>query len=152
MISLFLVLITSPFNSVDVSQAKKATVVVFVSPDCPCSQSHEAELSRLSSLYSEKGFRFVGVSHQYFEKSRLPFSVLTDSDSKIADEFAALKTPHVFVVDPQGKMLYRGAVTDSTKLPKAKKFYLATALEQIDKGQKVELAETKSLGCAIERN
>jgi len=136
---------------VDLTQAKKATVIVFMSHDCPCSLSHEKELVKLYQTYSNQGFQFVGVFSNLPKDYNLPFPMVEDTNSKIADDYAALKTPHVFVVDQKGNNLYRGAVSNSTKLESASKFYLASALEQIAAGKNPSPKETRSLGCPIDR-
>src|SRR5262245_12746026 len=81
------------------------SVVVFLSAKCPCSASHEPVLKDLAREFEPKGFRFIGVhsnadealgfTQEHFKAAALPFSVIQDPQSKIADVFGALKTPHV---------------------------------------------------------
>ena len=138
----------------------KATVVVFLSAKCPCSASHEKSLKALYETYSKEGFQFVGVhSNQdepevmglaHFRESKLPFPVLKDPGAKLADEFKALKTPHVFVLKDQ-EILFQGGVDDSAEAANAKKNFLADALLSLKLGKKIETTRARALGCAIKR-
>lgn len=99
---------------------KKGLAVVFLSAECPCSNSHVAELAKLAADYPS--FQFVAVNANanesdaevktYFEKAALPFPVLRDSGAKIADALKAAKTPHAFLLSPGGKVLYNGGVSN----------------------------------------
>lgn len=136
---------------------KKGMVVVFLSAKCPCSNSHVTEMK---SLYKDfPDFEFVAVhsnadepaAKAYFEKIALPFRVIEDKDFALANQLKALKTPHVFVVDQEGKTLYQGGVTDSKKLERANKKYLRAALTDVHEGRAVAIAEGRTLGCEISR-
>ncbi len=139
---------------------KKATVVVFLSAKCPCSNSHEASLKKLSEKYSSKGFQFVGVhsnqdendvmTKSHFKGSALPFSVVADPGAKVADELKALKTPHVFVYK-NNEIVFQGGVDDSADAGSAKQKFLESALNEIDQGKPVTVSKVRTLGCAIKR-
>ena len=82
---------------------------------------------------------------------RLP-TVLVDTDHVVADLYAAQTTPHVFVVDRDGILRYRGAVDDVTfRQRTAKRFYLEEAIEALRAGRTVESTETSAYGCTIVR-
>lgn len=137
----------------------KGTVVVFVSAVCPCSNSHIGILKKLSAEHPK--FHFVAVhanadeeiadAQNYFKTADLPFPVLSDRKGILAREFKALKTPHAFVLDPTGKILFKGGVTDSSSAPEAKKQFLADALTDLEAGRAVAVAEARPLGCHIMR-
>lgn len=139
--------------------AKKALVLVFLSVKCPCSRSHVAEVRRLAKDYPQ--FQFVAVhsntdenrevTQEYFKVQDLGIPVVQDEGAKIANEWKALKTPHVFIVSAQGEVLYKGGVSDSAKFEKASKFYLREALADLAHDKPVRTGETRVLGCAIER-
>src|SRR5690242_3859591 len=48
-------------HSIKLSQAKLATVVVFLSAKCPCSADHEPILDSLAQEFKGAGFQFVGI-------------------------------------------------------------------------------------------
>ena len=78
--------------------------------------------------------------------------VLIDAEHVIADLYGAVATPHVFVVDREGILRYRGAVDDVRfRQPKATRFFLEEAVEALLEGHLPLLEETPAYGCAIVR-
>jgi hypothetical protein len=143
----------------------RATVMVFLSAKCPCSASHETALGALAKEFHPQGIAFVGIhsnrdeteeeGRSYF-KQRLPFPVFRDgsdpSSAPWAESLGALKTPHVFILNPQGEVLYAGGVDDSKDSARAKKHYLREALTAIAAGNPPPQKQTRTLGCAIRRS
>jgi peroxiredoxin len=142
-----------------VLNGKLGTVVIFVSAVCPCSNSHVAELSALQKEYSD--FSFVGVhsnsdesaetSAAYFKKLDLGFPIVQDTDQKIADAFKALKTPHAFVLNTKGEIIYKGGVSNSADFTRADEKFLRNALNDVQLGKAVGKPEGRTLGCLIAR-
>lgn len=140
-------------------KTKKGSVLVFMSAKCPCSASHEALLNDLVAKYPD--FRFVGVhsnaderpteTKEHFEKAKLAFPVIQDPKNKWANELGALKTPHAFVFNSSGELLYQGGVTDSHVGPSAKKQFLKEVLEDVEAGKVPRIKEGRALGCFIQR-
>lgn len=138
---------------------KSALVVVFLSAKCPCSNSHIGELRALAKDYAI--FVFVGVhsnsdeslkdAKTYFGRADLPFPIVQDEKARLADEYKALKTPHAFVIDARGKILYQGGVSDSHEFEKSNRKYLREALADIAAGRPVKIREGRTLGCMIQR-
>jgi hypothetical protein len=82
---------------------------------------------------------------------RLPI-VLMDADHFVADLYEAQTTPHVFVIDRDGILRYRGAVDDVTfRQRKPTRFFLDEAVEALFEGHTPALAETPAYGCTIVR-
>jgi peroxiredoxin len=82
---------------------------------------------------------------------RIPV-VLLDSEHRVADLYEAIATPHVFVIDREGILRYRGAVDDITfRRREATRFFLREAVEALLIGRLPELSETPSYGCTIVR-
>jgi peroxiredoxin len=139
----------------------KGTVLVFLSAKCPCSASHEQDLRALSTEFSKKGFQFIGVhsntdesfevTRSHFKGAKLPFPILEDSTQSLAEAFRAYKTPHAFVLDPRGELVYQGGVDDSHMAPEAKRHFLKDALIALTEGKKPNPAEARALGCVIKR-
>lgn len=137
----------------------KGMVIAFLSAKCPCSNDHVGELAELKKSFP--GYKFVGIhsnadetlaeAKTYFAKIGLPFPVIQDDGAKIADQFKAFKTPHVFVINELGEAVYQGGVTDSKKFQRAERKYLREALNDLKNHQSVKTAEARTLGCAISR-
>ncbi len=148
--------------SVTVRDSARGTVIVFLSAKCPCSASHELKLAELFTQFSSKGFQFIGIhsnsdesfdlSSRHFAEAHLPFPVIEDERSHIANSLGALKTPHVFVVNPDGKVLFQGGVDDSHIAQSAQKQYLKEALSAIFQGKAPSKQEVRTLGCIIKRS
>ena len=82
---------------------------------------------------------------------RLPI-VLVDADHVIADLYEAQTTPHVFVIDQNGILCYRGAVDDVTfRQRKPTRFFLDEAVEALLEGHLPTLIDTPAYGCTIVR-
>ena len=78
-----------------------------------------------------------------------PFPYLKDGDSRVARQFVARVTPHVFVVDGAGVVRYRGYVDDSAKPAEREHTGLNDALDALLAGKEVKVAATKAFGCSI---
>jgi peroxiredoxin len=140
-------------------QAKQGVVVVFLSAKCPCSHSHLGELNQLAADF--KDYKFFAVhsnsdeseelARKYFSEAHLSFPVIQDEHYQLADQFKASRTPHAFVVDAQGKVRYRGGVSNSSDFPSASRRYLREALSDLHAGKAVRTPEGRTLGCFISR-
>jgi len=79
--------------------------------------------------------------------------VLLGSRSGVPDEYEAQTTPHLFVVDADGILRYRGAFDDVTfRQREATRSYLKNAIEALSAGRSPEPAETAPYGCTIVRH
>ena len=79
-------------------------------------------------------------------------TVLLDPAQQVADLYQALATPHTFVVDAHGILVYRGAPDDTGfGFRAATRSYLAEALAAVRAGRLPDPAETPTRGCAIVR-
>ncbi len=146
-------------KKIELTTKSKGTVLVFLSARCPCSNSHLKIVDQLAKDFPD--FQFVGVhsnidekkemAQEYFKSASLSFPMIEDDGSKLADQYRASKTPHVFVLNPAGEVVYKGGVTNSADAPSANRQYLKEALTEIQAGKAVTTAATRSLGCVISR-
>ncbi len=78
------------------------------------------------------------------------FLYALDEGAKLASAFGAKYTPHIYLFDGNGKLVYRGAIDDNpAKRKKVKKYYLMDAIKAVGKAKSIDLAETKAFGCSI---
>ena len=108
----------------------KFLVAYFLSATCPCSQAHFNLLNDLQK--NNKDIDFIGFhsnksvskekAHKYFKKFEIDFPILLDKKLDYANQFGALKTPHIFVLSPKGEIVYQGGATNSRNPKKANKF------------------------------
>jgi thiol-disulfide isomerase/thioredoxin len=139
-------------------------VVVFTCNQCPYAKAFEPRIIEIAKRFEGKGVRFYAVDPnddtKYPEetlanmKARAvekgyPFPYLKDGDSSIARAYGARVTPHVFVIDGGGKVVYRGYVDDSAKPEERKTTGLTDALNSILNGREIATADTRAFGCTI---
>jgi hypothetical protein len=136
-----------------------ATVVVFLSASCPCSDSHIPYLKKIKLEFPQITFIAIHsnmdedekTTEAYFKAVNLPFDVIQDVEARLADQFQAYKTPHAFIISKEGKVLYEGGVTSSAKAHQASHFYLRDALTDLTSGRPIKTKEVRTLGCMIAR-
>lgn len=82
-----------------------------------------------------------------------PTAYLLDTDGTVGRLYEAKTTPHMYVIDPKGTLVYMGAIDDKpTANPddiKTATNYVTAALASVKAGQPVENAATKPYGCAV---
>ncbi|MAI61685.1 MAG: thioredoxin family protein [Micavibrio sp. TMED27] len=78
---------------------------------------------------------------------------LLDETGEIGKAYGAQTTPHMFVIDAEGKLAYMGAIDDNSspnpKTVEGAKNYVLAALSDIAAGKPVEMAQTRSYGCGV---
>lgn len=135
-------------------------VVLFLSAKCPCSMSHMDEIRNLAKDFPETKFLAINSNKDesremgtaYFSKADLAFPVLRDDNLKYADLLKAVKTPHAFVLDKSGQIIFQGGVSDSAKFPNAKRKFLREALTEVKAKKSISQPVARALGCAIARS
>ena len=82
-----------------------------------------------------------------------PTAVVLDHDSTIAKAYQARVTPHMYIVDPKGTLVYMGGIDDKptadpADIPGAKN-YVRAALNDLKAGKPVAEATTRAYGCTV---
>jgi Peroxiredoxin len=149
----------------------KYVVLEWFNPECPFVKKHygSGNMQKLQSEYTGKGVIWLSVdsSAPGSEGSLLPeqaqkvmkdwntkqTALLLDSDGRIGRSYNARNTPHMFVINPQGKVIYEGAI-DSKATPNPADIpsstnYVKVALEESMNGKPVSTANTRPYGCSV---
>lgn len=149
----------------------KYVVLEWTNPECPYVRRHYNS-GNMPSLQKELGAKEVvwlavnstnqsssefkspqEMSKWMSEKGAAPRATLIDSDSKVAKLYEARTTPHMYVIDPQGKLIYAGAIDDSRWASQAKtkdsKNHVRAALGEAMAGKPVSVAATSPYGCTV---
>jgi AhpC/TSA family len=111
-------------------------------------------LSVLSSAPGEQGNVSPAEENAYLKKVKAaPTAALLDPAGTIGRLYQAKTTPHMFVIDPQGKLIYQGAIdnkptTDFADVKTAHN-YLNDALNSAMEGKPVPVATTRPYGCSV---
>jgi peroxiredoxin len=137
---------------------------------CPFVQKHYKS-GNMQALQKKYGADVVWLSinstnagHQdYMEPARLtkalaefgaaPTRFVMDEPGKVGLAYGAKVTPHMYIIDPSGKVAYNGAIDDkrSTDVEDVKiaKNYVAAALDEMKAGKPVANASNSPYGCTI---
>jgi len=82
-----------------------------------------------------------------------PARYLMDTPGEVGLAYGAKTTPHMFVIDAQGKVVYNGAIDDKRSANpddvKTAKNYVAAALDEIKAGKPVSTPSTTPYGCSV---
>lgn len=146
---------------------EKVVVLEWFNPDCPFVKKHHqktrsmAESFDLASEYEvvwlainsgAPGKQGAGLerNQKAIEEYKIAYPVLLDETGKVGKLYGAKTTPHMFLIDKDGTVLYAGAIDDkpnTTDLGKTN--YIKQAVEQCMEGEKVDPSTTKPYGCSV---
>ena len=160
-------------NAMDIGAQKGWKVVYFWSEHCPCVRDCEQlSLIPLARKYAGRVTFYAVAANQddvaeaktdraSFESNvgthGLPYSVVLDPKDAVADVLGAVATPQTFLIDPTGRVLFKGSPDDSWTIKNhtgragVTQAYLADALTEALAGKTVTHPHVKSLGCSILR-
>lgn len=159
-------------KTVDLNSYRGKTVVLeWTNADCPFVKKHyesgnipklqqEATaqgvvwLQVISSAPGAQGFVDgpTAIKLNQFRDAK-PTATLLDSDGKIGKAYGAQTTPHIFIVDAKGQLIYKGGIdsipsADKGDIAKADN-YVRDALGEIATGKKISNPSTKPYGCSV---
>ncbi len=149
----------------------KTVVLEWTNHGCPFVKKHynTNNMQTLQKTYTEKGIVWLSIASSAKGKEgymtadewnkkiadsvSMPTAVLLDADGKVGKKFGAKTTPHMFIIDGEGKLVYQGAIDDKASydkddVPGAKNFVKA-ALDEILAGKPVSMGTTESYGCSV---
>ncbi len=93
------------------------------------------------------------VSKELTQFKAAPANYLMDESGSVGISYGARTTPHMYIIDPSGKVVYNGAIDDkrSTNVEDVKgaKNYVAAALDEMKAGKPVTVASTTPYGCNV---
>jgi peroxiredoxin len=82
-----------------------------------------------------------------------PTAVLLDPTGALGHLYGAQATPHMYVIDPQGQLVYMGAIDDMPSIDPSDvaraKNYVTAAIEEVKAGRRVTIPATKAYGCSV---
>jgi peroxiredoxin len=154
-------------SGTDVSLADfdgKVVVLEWTNPDCPFVKRHykEGTMKDLSSAYSDNGVVWLTINSTnsmdaaanaaFAENEGITWPILVDQDGSVGHAYGAATTPHMFVIDATGTVVYEGAIDDDPRGNMdagARTNYVAQALDELAAGEAVSTPETKPYGCSV---
>jgi peroxiredoxin len=153
------------FRSLDDYSDKKAVIVVFTCNHCPAAIAAEDRLIEIQKDYAGKGVQLVAINSNEDEghptdsfehmvkrsaEKGFNFPYLRDETQTIAKAYGAMRTPHVFLLDQNRKVAYRGRVDDNIDDAAAvTRSDLREAIDEVLQGRKVSVPTTQPVGCNV---
>jgi peroxiredoxin len=159
-------------NQVHLAQFRgKVVVLEWFNPGCPFVRaSHtQGSLKGLAEKHTASGVVWLAINSggpgkqgNGLDANRAGVSqfglhhpLLVDESGSVGQLYGAERTPHMFVINPEGVLVYKGAIDNSPdgegQSPQGGKLvnYVEGALTAVQSGAKVEPAETKPYGCSV---
>ena len=148
----------------------KIVILESYNSDCPYCTNHfkTGAMQELQKDLTNKGVIWLMVnsvnpknsSHRTPEQARKEWTEekinatawLDDGSGTIGRLYGMRTTPHMFVIDATGTLVYDGAIDDSESPsgdPRKARNYVREAVGKIQAGGKVEVTKTKPYGCAV---
>jgi peroxiredoxin len=158
-----------------VSQYKGNYVVLeWFNPECPFVKKHygSGNMQKLQEEFTGKGIVWLTIdssapgkqghltSKEANEKitnlKMKSTALVLDADGKAGQTYGAKNTPHMFVINPEGNIVYEGAIdsrnsTSAADIPNATN-YVKVALDESLAGKAVSNAITRPYGCSVKYN
>ena len=145
----------------------KTVVLEWVNPNCPFSDRHAKEktMSELRKQHGDVvwlGINSTASGHKdflkpaehlaYNQKNGINYTILYDETGKVGKAYDAKTTPHMFIVDKEGKIAYNGAIDDDPRGGKAKAErvnYVGGGIKAEKAGKNPDPSATKPYGCSV---
>ena len=151
--------------SLNDAMGENGLLVVFSCNTCPWVDAWEDRYVKVSKKYQKKGVGMIAVNPNEAsrkkgdsmddmkaraKKAKYDFYYTVDEESKLASAFGATRTPHIYLFNKKGTLVYRGAIDDNARRPrKVESAYLMDAIDAMIAGKQIKTTSTKALGCSI---
>ena len=149
----------------------KYVVLEWVNPECPYVRKHygSANMQRLQKDTTAKGAVWLTINstreghYEYKAPGEMaawmkqmkaePSATLLDPKSEVGRAYGARTTPHMYIVDPKGVLVYAGGIDDKRSADpadvKTAKNYVRAAMDELLAGKPVSSASTSPYGCSV---
>jgi peroxiredoxin len=149
----------------------KFVVLEWTNDECPFVGKHygSGNMQGLQKTYTQKGVVWLTINSSapgkegYVDAARAnaivkqegaaPTAYLLDPQGTVGRAYGAKTTPHMFVVDAQGQLVYAGGIDDKASTDEADvktaKNYVRAALDEAMAGKPVSVTASQSYGCAV---
>ncbi len=151
----------------DHTSKDQIVILEWMNPDCPfCTRVHKSGLvsDMLEKVDKLTDGNFVHIeinsthymgpekTRKYLEKHGVSSTALMDKSGKVGHMYDAKTTPHMYVIDQDGVLRYRGAFDNSPKgkkSPSERENYVIKAVKHIVNGNDVSPQKVKPWGCSV---
>ncbi len=146
-------------------QGTAGTLLFFTCNHCPHVVGSEARMQAFYSKCASHGVQMVAIhsnetkdhpedafSEVIVRMQKLDFKwlALQDENQVVAKAYGAERTPHYFLINAEGQLVYSGRMDNSPRdFTKAQTHELADALEEMLAGRPIAVPHTPAIGCNI---
>lgn len=149
----------------------KYVVLEWNNPSCPFVQKHydSGNMQTLQKRFTAGNVAWLTINstamaHREFrkpddlaswmkQKNGAPTALMLDPDGKVGQAYDARVTPHMYVIDPKGTLVYAGAIDDKRSTNpadvKTAKNYVLAAVDDAKAGRAPGIGHTQAYGCTI---
>lgn len=149
----------------------KTVVLEWTNHDCPFVKKHygSGNMQALQKKYTDKGVHWASIissaegKQGYVTKEEAntlttsrnasPTHVILDPSGEIGQLYGAKTTPHIFIIDKEGTVVYQGAIDDKPSANPADiataKNYVDVALTELLDGKEITESKTQQYGCSV---
>ena len=149
--------------SLDGLEESDVIIVCFTCNTCPYAVDYEDRMIALQKKYVDSGakVRLVAINSNTIpadslekmkeraKEKKFNFPYLSDETQDVARAYGAIYTPEYFVLNRDRKIVYKGALDDSTKAENVKVRYVELAVTAALKGKQPDVTKTGARGCTI---
>jgi len=140
----------------------KYVVLEWINPDCPnVKRLYERKIMQhLQRDYRIKGVIWLAINSTHYMTNeddlswhdihRIKYRILSDKSGQVGHIYGAKTTPHLFIINPEGILVYQGALDNNPEQAHKKTInYVKLALDELLSGQTVTIKETEPYGCQV---
>lgn len=144
--------------------AGSTVVLEWLNPDCPFVKRHyqDKTMHTLAAKFGEKGVKWFSVNSTHYmdaeknsewvKANKINWPVLVDQSGQVGKLYGAKTTPHMFIIDKAGNLVYQGAIDNDVygeQKKEGRTNYVAEALALLLDGKPISQSETKPYGCSV---
>ncbi len=145
----------------------KVVVLQWFNPNCPAVKQHYTDgantFNDLYTKYHAKDVVFLAVNSgakgtegngtdlnaKAKKDWKIEYPILLDESGATGHAYGATNTPHMYIINKEGKLVYKGAIDNGNFGKNGDKNYVAAALDEVLAGTTVTNPETKAYGCSV---
>jgi peroxiredoxin len=150
-------------NQVSLSDYRgKVVVLEWFNNDCPFVQRHyRAEtMAKLANKFKDQGVVWLAINTTHYatkennqgwkEHYSLSYPILSDNSGRVGKMYDAKTTPHMYIINQEGILVYNGGIDDDPDGANASpNNYVKKALKEVLAGKSVSTPESKPYGCSV---
>jgi hypothetical protein len=153
--------------TMDDIKGENGTLLIFSCNTCPFVHAWEDRYLEIEKLVAAHGIGMIYVNPNEDIRDKgesmednlhraemigytVPYTI--DTDHKLADAYGATRTPHVYLMDANNVLVFRGAIDDNSRsAADVQNTYLADAIAQLIAGEEITTTTSRAIGCTIKR-